>query len=304
MSPTTPLAELLPTDEEIAHYRETGVYLSRRIVPEDVLDRALHGMERFYRSDHDRPFPGATRSDDHNWRPERGGGLRKNDYARYQVRELDELVRYPTIAAVAAVLAGVESIRLWHDQLLYKPPQRPDAVSTVGWHTDRQYWRTCTSTEMLTAWVPLVDVDETIGTVRYIVGSHRWDEAELVAGLDFFDADHEEQERLFSDGRHIEKISATLTRGQVAFHHCRTIHGSGPNLADRVRRSVAIHLQPGDNRYQRAVGIDGEPAAHRIDELVRSDPSGLPDYTDPRICPVLWPREGSESVVGDRSPRS
>jgi ectoine hydroxylase-related dioxygenase (phytanoyl-CoA dioxygenase family) len=73
----------------------------------------------------------------------------------------------------------------------------------------------------------------------------------------------------------------------VTFHHCRTVHGSGPNRSGAPRRSMAIHLQPADNGY-RPVGDDGLPTYHRNDELVRRA-DGVPDYTDPRICPVLHP---------------
>jgi hypothetical protein len=283
------LEAALPTDEEVARYRETGVYLSRPILPAAVLDDANRGMERFYAGDHDHPFPGTTRYDDFDWTPADGDGLRKNDYARMQVDELHQLVTYPLIGAVAARLAGVEQIRLWHDQLLYKPPQSGTAPGTVGWHTDRQYWTMCTSEQMLTAWVPLVDVDRTIGTVAYAVGSHRWSDEQL-AGFGFFGEDTDEQQERFSAGRDVEILHADLERGRVAFHHCRTLHGSGHNLGDRIRRSVAIHLQPGDNRHQDAPStFDDGLAYHRNDDLVRRGPDDRPDYTDPDVCPTLWP---------------
>jgi hypothetical protein len=51
---------------------------------------------------------------------------------------------------------------------------------------------------------------------------------------------------------------------------------------------MAIHLQPADNRW--AGGDDPVAVAvyHRNNELVRTV-DGHPDYSDPRICPVLWP---------------
>ena len=78
-----------------------------------------------------------------------------------------------------------------------------------------------------------------------------------------------------------------LPRGSVTFHHCGTVHGSGPNRSAAPRRSMAIHLQPADNRH-RGLGDDARPTYHRNDELVRRV-DGTPDYTDPRICPVLFP---------------
>jgi hypothetical protein len=79
-----------------------------------------------------------------------------------------------------------------------------------------------------------------------------------------------------------------MRRGQVSFHHCRTVHGSGPNHGDTPGRSLAIHLQTGDNRWRRHVDASGTTATHGNDGLVRAA-GGVPDYTDPRVCPQLWP---------------
>jgi ectoine hydroxylase-related dioxygenase (phytanoyl-CoA dioxygenase family) len=282
---TATTRDLLPTDDEVAAYRRDGFYVSRQIIPADVLDAAEHGMERFYAGDVDAPFPGRTRFDHYDWTPEHGNVLRKNDYTSLMVHELGALVRSPAIGAVAARLAGAGEIRLWHDQLLYKPPGLDGATGNVGWHTDRQYWATCTSDDMLTAWVPFHDCDETTGTITFVPGSHRWDQS----GLDFFDQDLATLEaRISSPTGVIEKVSPRIPRGAVTFHHCRTVHGSGPNVSGRPRRSMAVHLQPGDNRHRAGVDADGTPLYHRNDELCRSV-HGQPDYTDPAFFPVLWP---------------
>jgi hypothetical protein len=62
------------------------------------------------------------------------------------------------------------------------------------------------------------------------------------------------------------------------------VHGSGPNRGNVPRRSLAIHLQPGDNRWRQV-----EDAQHTNERLVRRV-DGIPDYTDPAICPRLFPR--------------
>ena len=281
---TTSLDSLLPTDDEVAAYRRTGVHVAHGVVPPEVLDAAEAGMARFYAGDHDAPFPGRTAWDHTDWHPGDPAGLRKNDYASLMVRELAHLVRLPVLAAIAARLSGADGIRLWHDQLLYKEPAVTDGTANVGWHTDRQYWQGCTSTEMLTAWVPFHDCDESVGGVSFVEGSHLWQDGGR--GLDFFDGDLAAQEQRFaSGGRPVVTTTPVLPRGSVTFHHCRTVHGSGPNRSGAPRRSMAVHLQPTDNRH-RAVADDGRPTYHRNDELVRHV-DGVPDYTDPRICPVL-----------------
>ncbi|MFG1705309.1 phytanoyl-CoA dioxygenase family protein [Nonomuraea sp. M3C6] len=273
------LHQLLPTSEDVEFYRAHGYWISGPIVPAGVLDAAETGMARLYAGDTDRPLPGDRPLG--GWRPEHGEVLRKNDYASLVVDELAALVRSRLIAACAARLSGATEIRLWHDQLLYKPPESvlPQGGGVnVGWHTDRQYWLSCASTEMLTAWVPFHDVGAAEGGISFVDASHLWPDD---VALDFFDSDLSTLDRL-RGSRRVEVVVPEIPRGAVSFHHCRTVHGSGPNLSGRPRRSLAVHLQPGDNHPSLR-------ARHGNDDLVRRDPEGRPDYADPAVCPRLWP---------------
>jgi len=85
----------------------------------------------------------------------------------------------PVIGAIAARLTGSATIRLWDDQLVQKAPAVGSTGPVVGWHTDRAYWMTCTSEEMLTAWIPFRDCPEEIGPVLHVSGSHRWPERRI-----------------------------------------------------------------------------------------------------------------------------
>nr|MBA3708222.1 phytanoyl-CoA dioxygenase family protein [Planctomycetota bacterium] len=231
---------LLPAEEDVAFYREHGWYISRPLFTQAQLDRVVAASERFYAGAIDLPLPAGAPA--WGWKPEQGDVLRKNDWASLQNRELGALVRSPVLAAVAAVLAGTDEIRLWHDQLLYKPVDRPERKNNVGWHTDRGYWKTCSSSAMLTAWIPFHDCDETMGTVNMIDGSHRW--PDNTEKLDFFNPDLTALEREFiTGGKPVLKVPMDLRAGQVSFHNCLTIHGSGPNRSDRARRSIAVHMQ-------------------------------------------------------------
>lgn len=268
---------LLPDQDGIASYREHGFWISPVIIPDDVLDAAERGMQRYYAGDLD-----STGIHPPDWRPSPGDGLRKDDYSSFCVKELTDLVQHPMIGGTAAALSGANGIRLWHDQLLYKPVDRPDTEANVGWHTDRQYWQCCSSTEMLTAWVAFHDVTPEGGSVGFFDGSHTWD----VTGLDFFSQDLAGMEAAVRDqGFGIDLKPTTMRRGQVSFHHCRTVHGSGPNRSSEPRRSIAIHLQPTDNRPR--IGPDGILPEHQNNTLARQV-GGMPDYSDDRIFPLLW----------------
>lgn len=270
----------VPTVDDVEFYRHHGYWISPVIIPDEVLDAAERGMARFYRGDLD-----STGVHPKDWTPIVAAGLRKDDYASFCVEELGQLVRYPSIGSTAGRLSGADGIRLWHDQLLYKPVDRGSLQANVGWHTDRQYWMSCTSAEMLTAWVPFHDVGPENGSVSFFDASHGWD----VTGLDFFSQDLASLERVARDQGFTPAVTpTTMKRGQVSFHHCRTVHGSGPNRGTAPRRSIAIHLQPVDNHP--LVGDDGRVAAHRNTELARQV-DGLPDFGDESMFPLLWTHE-------------
>ena len=276
-------------DGDIEFYNDHGYWVSPPIVPDDVLDTAEEGMERFYAEDVDHVLEWDRRVDRDRlplgtyshwgWRPAHGEIMRKNDYTSLRVDELARLAHFPVIAACAARLSGSEQLRLWHDQLLYKPVDTGNDPANVKWHTDLFYWKTCSSQEMLTAWIAFADVTEDDGAMAIVDGSHRWSDDVGIQWdgvpfsiIDTVLAEHE-----------AELVPICVKRGQVSFHHCKAIHGSGPNRGKKPRRSFVVHFQPGTNHYVERGHY------HPNDDLVRRTANGEPDYSDPQISPQLYP---------------
>ncbi|GLZ39781.1 phytanoyl-CoA dioxygenase family protein [Actinokineospora sp. NBRC 105648] len=285
--------EALPTDGEVAEYAARGWYLSRKLFTDDEIDTLVEATERFYAGHTDRRLPVRPPNLAY-WTPERGDVQRHNDYVHYENDEIAAILRKPLLGAVAARLARAEEIRVWQSTLIYKPPRPGEPSNQVPWHMDRHYWQTCTSDRMLTAFLPLHDCDTRMGTITMVDGSHRWAE---IPGDDstrhFAQRDKAELEELLvanaeHNGATVEKLPMVIPKGHVSFHHCRTYHGSGANLAELPRRAVSLHLQDGDNRYRPFVKPDGSPVVYNHDVLVRRNSEGHPDYTDPEYCPVLW----------------
>ena len=280
---------LLPSDEDVQFYREHGWYHSKTLFTEAEMDGFLAASERFYAVELDEPTEVLERAPHlERYRPKgEYKGLRKSDFSSMFSKGLRELVTHPLLGAVAARLSGSPEVRLWHDQLLYKPTQDPERPANVGWHTDRGYWKTCASANMLTAWIPFTACDEVMGTITMIDGSHRW--PDNTHALNFFSNDLDGLEKKFdTGGAEVVKIPMNLARGQVSFHHCLTIHGSGPNYSPNPRRSIAVHLQDQSNHWVRHEHPDGRIASHDNDRLCRCTPDGVPDYADPDFCPALY----------------
>jgi len=196
---------------------------------------------------------------------------------------------------VAARLAATDQIRLWNTTLIYKPPRADDTTSIIPWHMDRHYWSTCTSDDMLTAWIPFHDCDEEIGTITMVDGSNRWTE---VGAMDsttqhFKDRDRDELDAMLNanakaNGDSVRKIPMLIAKGHMSFHSCLTYHGSGSNRSPRPRQAISFHLQDRTNRWRPFHLADGNPLTYNNDVLVRQTPEGHPDYADPTFCPVLW----------------
>lgn len=289
------VSQLLPNEHDVAEYERCGWWISPQIIPHDLIDEAADAAARFQAGERDRTLP--LQGGFSDWRPGPDAPLlRNNEFVSLQSVGLARLSLQPIIGAIAAHLARTSAVRLFDDQLISKPPSadaRDDADSAataVGWHADHAYWGTCSSDDMLTAWIPFHDVDEERGAMVVIDGSHRW---RLEHSRHFTDTDMAGlPERLAADGHEVVCTPLTLRKGQVSFHHCWTLHGSLPNRSPLPRTALAVHLQDADNGYRPATRLDGSPVVVVNELLARRTAEGLPDFSDPAVFPSLWAAPG------------
>lgn len=277
-----PYVPTWPSADDIAHFDEHGWVTSPVLIPDDLLDEAAETVEAYYLGERDHHLPVQGFLD---WHPEHGEGLRLNDYVSLQSDVLRRLVCLPRIGEAAAALMRAERVRLFHDQLITKPPAAAGAETRVGWHTDKSYWKRCSSEKMLTAWIPFQDCSESAGPLAVVDGSHKWQDTDWMATFvvqDFASIETRLQ-------RPLVPRPLLLKRGQVSFHHARTIHGSFANRSDGFRTALAVHLQDDENVYTQSAASDGHIPVHLNDLLCRRRPDGNPDYSDPSICPTVWP---------------
>jgi ectoine hydroxylase-related dioxygenase (phytanoyl-CoA dioxygenase family) len=161
------------------------------------------------------------------------------------------LVQHPRLVAMLRQLAGpgVGELRLWHDQIQYKPAGHG---GVNWWHQDAPYWPVLAPQDsLLTAWIALDDAALDNGCMSMVPGSHRWGDA--IAHLhacgdrsrDFWRALGEDYA-----GEPVRVVPRTVPLGGVHFHHALTWHGSPGNPSARPRRALAIHVMTGRTRYQ------------------------------------------------------
>ena len=82
--------------------------------------------------------------------------------------DVRRLILDPRLGKMASDLAGVEGVRIWHDQALIKQPW----ANPTGWHLDNPYW-SYSSRETLSLWVALDDATLQNGCLYFLPGSHK-----------------------------------------------------------------------------------------------------------------------------------
>lgn len=237
--------DLLPKEEDIRFFKENGYWVAPQVVDEERLTLLRERMEQVYLGQYE-----TGRAPWSSWSPEQGDVLRKTDNSHWSDLALRGLATDPTIGAIAAALMEADTIRLWHDQLLYKPgnPNRMTG-GNVGWHQDYSYWQCAAEPSLITAWVAFDDVDLDNGCMQVVPRSHRWG---MLNVNDFFEQDitKQQEEMAIPENERFNKVPLVMKAGMVSFHHAMTLHGSGPNTTPRPRRSLAVHLMTGDTRYK------------------------------------------------------
>ncbi len=153
-----------------------------------------------------------------------------------------KLIYHPAVTKGLAQLTDARELRVWHDQVQYKPPQKGGVNM---WHQDAPLWPIIAPMTEVTAWIALDDADESNGCMSMVPGSHLWgDNIEFLQSLESYEAMPTEFE-----GHAIRVERCPVKAGEVHYHHALTWHGSHANTSSRPRRAIAIHYMTQDTRY-------------------------------------------------------
>lgn len=153
------------------------------------------------------------------------------------------LIHNPIIVEEIAQLTSATEVRVWHDQIQYKPPE----VGGVNmWHQDSPYWPILTpKTSQVTGWVALDDVDESNGCMRMVPGSYKW--GNQISFLHTVKDIHSMPDKFEKNELDVELCP--VPKGYVHFHHALTWHGSHDNSSGNPRRAIAVHYMTGETLY-------------------------------------------------------
>lgn len=152
-----------------------------------------------------------------------------------------------SIAKMAATLAGIDGIRVWHDQALFKPPYG----NPTGWHLDNPYW-SFTSTDAISIWIALDDATLENGCMWYVPGTHKLARFNEVtgryenAGINF---NIGELFKTYPEWTKIPPVPVPAKAGTAVFHNGLTAHGAGANMTNGSRRAMTCAYMPDGARF-------------------------------------------------------
>lgn len=188
--------------------------------------------------------------------------------------KMREIMLDERLGKMAATLAGVDGIRIWHDQALIKQPW----ANPTGWHLDNPYW-SFHSRNAISMWVALDDVTVHNGCLYFIPGSHKvttFDNTGIGENIaDLF--------RVYPQLAKTESVAAPMKAGSCSFHNGLTAHGANPNMTPGTRRAMTCAYMPDGSTF------NGQQNILREDQLAQLQ-VGDPLDDDTQV-PLIYHKE-------------
>ena len=182
-------------------------------------------------------------SEDH-----RAGALRQPEFSRPSAaaRALKHTAVYAKCQRVAENFLGGRAHYLF-DHAIYKMPR---SGAGTPWHQDQAYLGRSVRIRAVHFWIPLQETDTTNGCMRFVAGSHQ---AELEPHIS-----------AYAGNPHVLKTGADygavavdfpLRKGDVGIHTNLTLHSSGPNESNDIRKAWIIHFGDRSIWYKRMMQL-------------------------------------------------
>lgn len=188
-----------------------------------------------------------------------------------------DFVFNPRLAQIAAELLEVQSVRLYHDQSLYKEP----GGGITPAHADQYYWPLA-SDRTVTAWIPLQQVSHDMGPLAFFARSHKRD-----FGRDLPISDESEAAITAAmEAAGFDIVNEPFAPGDVSFHGGWTFHRAGANRSATPRSVMTIIYMDADMRL-------AEPAnaMQQSDQMQWCGDTAVGGVIDGPGNPLLWPVE-------------
>jgi ectoine hydroxylase-related dioxygenase (phytanoyl-CoA dioxygenase family) len=184
------------------------------------------------------------------------------------------------LGQVAGTLAGVDGIRIWHDQALIKPPYG----NATAWHLDNpypdevpafHYW-SFSSQNSISIWVALDDATLENGCMWYLPGTHK--SARHVKGG--IGSNMRDLFKSYPEWLKIQAVATPAKAGSAVFHSGLTAHAAGVNMTPRPRRAMTCAYMPDGSTFngQKNILPNDLYASLKVGDVLNDD----------RQNPLIW----------------
>jgi ectoine hydroxylase-related dioxygenase (phytanoyl-CoA dioxygenase family) len=145
-------------------------------------------------------------------------------------RTIERFVTSRRLARIVSQLMQVPAVHLFFDAALYKKPRDKH----TQWHQDHSDWAFDTD-NIITLWMPLVNLQLNMGTLTYFTGSHKLGRSTLKTAI---------------QQNYAQTHYTSLEAGDAIFHNGWTWHSSTGNSSDVVREVLAIIFFPAGTKIR------------------------------------------------------
>ena len=148
---------------------------------------------------------------------------------------MKEIMLAPRLGKLAATLAGVDGIRIWHDQALIKPP----FGNPTAWHLDNPFW-SFSSPDAISLWVALDDATLSNGCLYYLPGTQKMATYQNTnIGMNLADLF-----KIYPEWQDIAPVACPCPAGSAVLHNGLVGHGAGANMTKGQRRAITCAYMP------------------------------------------------------------
>ena len=255
------------TQEQVRKFHRDGYLRFGRVLSADQVEQLRAELDRIIREEEELA-DAIARPPEFRWGHRRGGATGDGGYGGRAIHQFvnmwkvsptyREVIHHPIITGAIRDLMHVDRIRLWHDQVISKPPHENDHFAC---HHDFYFWPLDRPT-MITCWLALDDAFPENGCMHVVPGSHRdprYQPADCDLSEDIYlspvPGGPGEPGSLYHDIKtwmpH-QAVAVPLKAGECMFHHCLNWHMTPKNVTERQRRAFVIIYMPDGTRYKHA----------------------------------------------------
>ena len=226
------------TEEQINTYRKNGFVVIEDFLDSNELEDWKLKVGEAIRLRSDNPLPD-------------GDYLKKKDptSTEYFMQRMQlwmdnipfrKLMLDEKIGKMAADLEGVDGIRIWHDQALFKLPYGQQTF----WHQDNPLW-SFDSNHAISIWIAFDDATINNGCLYFIPGSHTKRYLRPEPGTP--------PARVFELNPELLELNTPvgvpMRAGSCSFHNGLTMHGAGANMTPGSRRAMTCAFMPDGSTF-------------------------------------------------------